>query len=64
MKNIERFNLYTAYIFGKLYDEFPVGPVSAAFQRTYLSSPVMRAGPCLVTYHYMLVNAAAWDLYF
>jgi hypothetical protein len=24
MKNIERFNLYTAYIFGRLYDEFPV----------------------------------------
>jgi hypothetical protein len=24
MKNIERFNLYTAYIFGKLYEDFPV----------------------------------------
>lgn len=24
MKNIERFNLYTAYLFGKLYEEFPV----------------------------------------
>lgn len=24
MKNIERFNLYTAYLLGKLYDEFPV----------------------------------------
>jgi hypothetical protein len=24
MKNIERFNLYAAYIFGKLYEEFPV----------------------------------------
>ena len=24
MKNIERFNLYTAHIFGVLYNEFPV----------------------------------------
>jgi hypothetical protein len=24
MTNIERFNLYTAFIFGKLYEEFPV----------------------------------------
>lgn len=24
MNNIERFNLYTAYLFGKLYEEFPV----------------------------------------
>lgn len=24
MKNIERFNLYAAYLFGKLYQEFPV----------------------------------------